>query len=287
MDNKQIESIIKYNTKRQYFGKWTSAEIHSILSALKQGKTISTTVTTGKITMKNICETLWNEMSYNPVRFGIENPFITNETIDIEQCNLRYKPENNPNYSFMLSLKAELEHCINLLTTYDSSFRNTETTHSNIMYINMENEYSNTTNIEYRILSSLAKCIHLICSINYQDFKSSENHHKDITQIVTQRHPNLLRPLNRTIFVTIPDNIKNNSHKKIVELQKAEQKLNNAITAIQNNIRDIEMKIDSIMDYDFPGDSSTEKQKLTQEQKKLSQLEQALAYNQTQQQNLK
>jgi len=287
MNKEQIESIIKYDTRCQYFGKWTPAQVHSIIEALRKGEQTSKTIVTGKITLKDICATLWNEMSYNPVRFGTENPFIINGMLDIDNCANRYKQKNNPNYSFMCSLKTKLKDCIESLKEYDPRFQITDTTQSDTMYVDMKNEYSSITNIEYKILSSLMKCIHLICSINCQDFKNSSEHRNIITLIALERHPNLLRSLNRTMFVTIPDDTKTASQKKIEELQKKETSLNKAHFNIIGEIAHIEGQISNLQELDTPGDTQVLNAELKKAQQKLSQIEQALTYNQMQQQNLK
>lgn len=79
-DVKRIRNILRYNVLRQYFGAWDFSEVYAaykkVTDALKYGReTKGEYIKIGKIDSDVICNVLWYEMSFNPVRFGTVSPF--------------------------------------------------------------------------------------------------------------------------------------------------------------------------------------------------------------------
>ena len=74
MTLQQLKQIIQYNAKRMYFGEWRPARIDEFFRNTSGGNRPEE-LYIGKLTEDIICDVLWYEMSYNPVRFGTVSPF--------------------------------------------------------------------------------------------------------------------------------------------------------------------------------------------------------------------
>ena len=71
-EEKLIREVIKYNASRKYFGNWTPHELNESYQNAPRDLQI------GILSIDDICNALWHEMSYNPVRFGYTSPFVFN-----------------------------------------------------------------------------------------------------------------------------------------------------------------------------------------------------------------
>ena len=76
-----VHDVLKYDIRRAYFGKITGKELNDAYRKFVRKKNRSKPVTdtqvdVGYIDGTMICHVLWNEMSYNPVRFGEVMPLF-------------------------------------------------------------------------------------------------------------------------------------------------------------------------------------------------------------------
>jgi len=257
-----IKSIVKYNVQRQYFGNWTSKELRdSFRSCMNQDRPKRVWISTGVLSLESICNTLWNEMSYNPLRFGTESPFvIVNGKLDRKKA-MDFYLKGTPESQVMKNVLQCLDAFIDSLGKYDTKFRDTGISACTSVDVGCE-EYTNNSNDGYKILSTLVHCIHIICSQNNKDAGCSK-YRNEMLKIIQQRHPNMQRSMLRKIFVSIPCLVKpDNAEENIDDEKKREQQ--KIIDGIQHAIRKketercyLEMQRDNLLnDLEQPGDVS-------------------------------
>ena len=261
--NAKFNEIIKYNPVRMYFGNWTPRQIHEIYQNMK-GSDFNRTVplTTGIITEDDICDTLWNEMSYNPVRFGTVSPFVFNGKNSIKQFCKKYSSCNpeDKNLVFLQKLAFALNDFTFYMDAYDQTFSKTGHTQNPVMNIGLQQD-AFVSNTEYKVLSKLVACIHLVCSQNGLDYTRSKKHHIAMNEIIMKRHPNLVRPQK------IPN------YSKLNSMQAQSQAIQSRITNQESIILETQMRINVLEEFDSPADTSREHSALESQQAELERLE--------------
>lgn len=261
--NAKFNEIIKYNPARMYFGNWTPRQIHEIYQNMK-GSDFNRTepLTTGIITEDDICDTLWNEMSYNPVRFGNTSPFLFNGKNSIKQFCKKYSSCNpeDKNLVFLQKLAFALNDFMFYMNAYEPTFSKTGRTQNPVMNIGLQQD-ALVSNLEYKVLSKLVACIHLICSQNSLDYTRSKKHHIAMNEIIIKRHPNLVRPSK------IPN------YSKLNSMQAQSQEIQSRITHQESMILETQMRINVLEEFDSPADTSREHSALESQQAELERLE--------------
>lgn len=261
--NAKFNEIIKYNPARMYFGNWTPRQIHEIYQNMK-GSDFNRTepLTTGIITEDDICDTLWNEMSYNPTRFGTVSPFVFNGKNSIKQFCKKYSSCNSEDKTmlFLQKIAFALNDFMFYMDAYDQTFSKTGRTQNPVMNIGLQQD-ALASNTEYKVLSKLVACIHLICSQNGLDYTRSKKHHIAMNQIIIQRHPNLVRPQK------IPN------YSKLNSMQAQSQEIQSRITHQESVILETQMRINVLEEFDSPADTSREHNALESQQAELERLE--------------
>ena len=256
----KIKEILKYNTKRQYFGEWVPAEIHDKYHMSRKYPDSNLTVYTGQISINDICDALWNEMSYNPVRFGTKNPFIFNGVKDPVIFALKY---SEPKYAIKNRLFFDIAHLLKEkfyeLARIDPMFSAAGHTQSKAFPMNDPVRCEITP--MYYMLSNLAKSIHAIASQNLKDFTSSKQHRTEIIRVVTARHPNLIRPM------------KNVNYAEMEKQNKFVNMLRVALANKQTQIESTNISIESLRELEQPGDTSGLELQLAQQQRQYDNLE--------------
>lgn len=262
-----VKSIVRYNPKRQYFGVWTPQELQDVYASCKKREDLRTAyIATGKISLVDVCNTLWNEMSYNPLRFGTQSPFVVNGVLNIDK-SLEYYKKQTPESEVMIEVCAFLKSFIKLLNKHDLEFNRTGVTECSGLHIG-RTEYESYSNIEYKILANLVHCIHKISSQNNKDAELVK-YCESMWQVITKRHPDMTRSLKRQIFVTAPQ-IKQTKQDKI------EQGIRFAIEKKQADICNTEMHIKDLSELEAPVDLSKYKSQLAKQEQEKAKLEESL-----------
>lgn len=175
-----------YNANRMYFGNWKATMLDDIFHNTSGGNRPEE-IYIGKLTEDIICDTLWYEMSYNPVRFGTVSPFKNNGKNDISYFLDTYRKQAPRDSNGLLpdeimTLVWQIGDFMKNLkkTNFYDNFRKTGTLPNALSILGADTNYY--------ILSSLRKAIHAIAKQNWQDLRNPA--HKDkIIQIATHRHP--------------------------------------------------------------------------------------------------
>lgn len=256
----KIRKVLKYNTSRQYFGQWMPIEIHEKYDQAIKNPESQSSIYTGQISMNDICDALWNEMSYNPVRFGTKNPFIFNGVKDpvifaLKYSDEKYKTKNETFFKIATLLKDK----IYILARIEPMFSAVGHTQNNIFQINNTTGYK--INPMYYVLSNLAKSIHVVASQNLIDFKTSKQHRIEIIRVVKERHPNIIRP------------IKNVNYTEMKNQSEFLKKLNIALINKQTQIDSTNLSIESLREFEQPGDTTGFEIRLNQQQRQYANIE--------------
>ena len=81
---KTAGKVLKYKANHKYFGELTGAQLTAAKQKLYTDEyDIRTEIPVGEIDGNVICNALWQQMSYNPDRFGTVSPFVINGKNDI------------------------------------------------------------------------------------------------------------------------------------------------------------------------------------------------------------
>lgn len=182
MTTECVNDIIKYNVNRQYFGNWTP----NMLSAAHQASLDTGTVKKFTITPLDndtICNVLWYEMSYNPVRFGSNSPFKVDGLNDIMLFDTEMTRWGDTYY--VTKFKKNIGYFKQLVNTDFKDFKQTGVLPKE-MYI-FGSHYP-----DYFVLTDLRVALHAIASQNIEDFKRKK-YATEIIQAVKERHKNGVR----------------------------------------------------------------------------------------------
>lgn len=261
--NTRFADVIRYNPTRFYFGSWTPRLIDTTYNENKcREENRTTPLNIGIISEDIICDALWNEMSYNPERFGTTSPFIFNGKNSIKKfCD--YYSFYNPNDKKIIAFKQisdELKRFLEFMKNYDPSFIENGHTSDPIIEVGLE-KYEVFSNIGYKLLSSLRKCIHIICSQNGSDYSGIKKYNIKMNEIILARHPNGNRPSK------IPN------YRLIASIQAQQPKLDVEIRQKEEEISETQMRINVLQEYEGPADTTHEQNLLERQQQELEKLE--------------
>ena len=259
----QIHDIIKYDPNRNYFGPWSPTQLHNTyrsiyLDPFRPLKFIET----GRLSAEIICDTLWNEMSYNPLRFGEQNPFGINDIPNIKdfcRTHVNTKDLNEIN----TKMASELSHFLYFIGKTNPEFRRLGEICGCSILIDCDRHRK--TGYGYKALACLSSCIHYIATQNINDYKIKK-YREQIQRIAVVRHPKMKRPT---------------AYLNFVEIDKAEHQkdyLYNAITEKNNEIFETTSLIKTFEEYEPPVDSSHEKNLLSHQKQELQALEQQYVF---------
>ena len=260
----RTKDIIKYNTTRKYFGDWTPHELNRTYPG-----TTAVSLRIGVLSIDEICNAIWYEMSYNPKRFGTQSPFKYNGKNSL--CWFIAKDLDSKNHAF---------HILSKIQNYLSKFWVSAIKYDNTFPTN--NRFKNTYVLikhtpqitpdskpvpaeTYQMLGYLRNCIHIIASQNLTDF-DRKAYREQMIPVINSRHPDLMRP--KKTYGSNPDFLKYLRNRS--ELEQAISEKTSEISVTQS-------RIDSLNnDFDPPADTSAENARLCAQTDALNALESKL-----------
>lgn len=200
-DDRHIQSIIKYNTSRAYIGEFTANDLRDAYVRLRTSYETEfplgfTDVRIGLINGNVICDALWNEMSYNPVRFGSSSPFLVDGRNNIYRfCQIR-GDINSPDKteSVLATMRFKLIHFLHWNSDRNGAWRDAMITNAGYVPVGMRAD--GHANSMYKRLANLRDSIKIIAYQNVADFKDIYGPYRaEIINMVKKRHPDGIRPL--------------------------------------------------------------------------------------------
>ena len=182
----QLKQIIQYNAKRMYFGEWQPSRIDDAFRDTSGG-TQPEELFVGELTEDIICDVLWYEMSYNPLRFGSSSPFKKDGKNSILHFIDTYRKTAPRGTDGLLS-----NEVITLVWQINDFVKNLKKANLYEMFTKTGKLPSVLSILgadeNYYILSTLRKAIHTIAKLNWLDAKDPA-YKEHIEKIAAKRHP--------------------------------------------------------------------------------------------------
>jgi len=207
MDSREINvmrSILRYNVNRAYIGDLTGAELNGAFESFVRSQDwdkpiVSATVHVGFIDGPMICRAVWNEMSYNPKRFGTVSPFLHNGKENI--CYFCDKkngvPKDTPGYDTVVKVRDKMIRFLNNNSRESGQWYTiVDSTKGNVVvrYVN------GCSDKKYKTLAALRDMIHIVASQNLKDLNLVA-YRNEMKPIIDARHPNGIRAKKEPYFV--------------------------------------------------------------------------------------
>ena len=199
---KRLErNVLKYNARRAYFGKLTAAELDYAYGTLQRtqynDKPVNEVfVSVGQIDGVVICRALWNEMSYNPLRFGTVSPFLYKGKENIYRFCDHPVPENVPGGHILETIRAKLIEYMLIIPNKDGGWNPDINPKDGWIRLVHGSSY-------YPKLTVLRKMMHIVASQNVYDFEHNKEYRAAILNVIAKRHPRGTRS-NEAVAVPTP-----------------------------------------------------------------------------------
>jgi len=187
----QIKEILRYNTGRRYVGDFSPRDLHDAFGLIQKNRGWDNPVDSVDMSIKRIdgdmiCNALWYEMSYNPVRFGIVSPFRFNGRNNIYRfCNTDV-PDTE---SVIAKVRYKLIEYMNLNANASGQWNDVISAPVSVEIVDGH------TNKTYKKLSALCQAVKLVAGQNVKDFKPKRSPYRaGIISAIMARHPDGVRP---------------------------------------------------------------------------------------------
>ncbi|MCQ2568053.1 MAG: hypothetical protein MJ163_00440 [Alphaproteobacteria bacterium] len=259
-ERERVYKIIKYDVNRKYFGDWTPAGLNATYNTPSP---ISFYI--GVLSVDKICDALWKEMSYNPERFGTVSPFKFNGQNSIDFFINQEIDLYDNDYEVLVMLQSYLLRFWNLALQYDKSLvvtnclKNTNITISTHFSSNPNTKP--TPNAAYIMLGCLRDSIHKIATQNIKDFGKAI-YRDQIVDTVKSRYPQYFATTKTT-----------GTNEKLKTHLSERQYLLDMIRDKEEEIMNTQSRIDTLNEFENPGDTSNDTALLNKQKEDLKNLE--------------
>ena len=256
--------VIKYNPAREYIEGWTPNNLHNKYNRARKDPTRPILfIQTGKLSATMITDAIWNEMLYNPIRFGEKNPFEHDGKTSIATFLAKHPSFNDKNENVLFNISYKLRGFLHFIgEIYPEFYTKDEINDYSIM---IKCNSNNKVNDGYMALACLIRCVRLVAQQNMKDYKN-KRYREQIQQVIKQRHPDMVRSNQYFNFVAI-DRIK-----------QQKNNLREQINYKNSEIYDTSVRIKTLNEYDPPVDTTAERNLLTKQTADLQKLEEKFAY---------
>lgn len=260
-----IHQIIKYDPYREYVGEWSPKKIQNKYHEIYEHPFRPWSfVSIGRLSSDVIIDAIWNEMSYNQLRFGETNLFNGTDIKAIKKfCKKYNKTDENGNRDITAKIAYKLSSFMYFIGKSNPEFYSTGAVRDDRILIKCD--YNRKPSEGYKALACLVNIIHLIASQNLQDYKIKA-YRKKINEVASTRHPNLQR--NRKYFNFVG----------ATRIANDKESLAREIMQKTTEISDTEMRIKTLSEYEPPVDTSNERKLLSQQQSEFQILSEKFEY---------
>ncbi len=192
----QTKQILQYNSNRLYYGNWSGKMLDNCYNQAMQTNEPQQ-IYVGNLNNDIICDALWHEMSYNPVRFETKSPFVLNTKNNLLYFNTTYKqtvssktkdflPDEIINFVWNISVFVKKLKKAGLYDNFAQTGKLPN--HFNITKAKSLTYGALGFGTEHSILTSLMGAINAIAKQNCLDLFKPEYQEK-IIQTAQKRHP--------------------------------------------------------------------------------------------------
>lgn len=260
-----IRDTIVYKTSHKYFVYWAPRDLHNCYSLLLHNATMNKIdFNVHELSPDIICNALWNEMSYNPVRFGTISPFKFGGRNSLQDfCKTKIDP-NIKSAKTLKKIQTNLKDFISITGKNHFQYSTiTITLKRQTLPQNPFEKYEQPkpkTNVGYKMLAILVDCVHKIASQNLQDL-DKKTFFEPMYDVILSRHPNLIRTSNFIHKPAVKKKFKpeESSQSKLKRYLKLETKLEKSISKKSAEMSIIQANIDSLSnDFENPADTQIE-----------------------------
>ena len=231
LDIQSMRKILGYDSTRQYFGEMTFSGLRiarcKVVGAQTEPKAYnSVSVKVGNIDGGVICRALWNEMSYNPERFGTESPFIKNGVEDIYRFCNELVAHDTPGYKIVYKLNRLLVDFLRLngATQNEMQADKVKTDGGTVKLAMHDIDKDNN----YMMLIKLRDAIRCVIDQNIADLDIASYREK-MAKVIAERHPDGRRHYNEN---TNPQPTKKQKFSKaaeyVIDAEDTEERLDRA-----------------------------------------------------------
>lgn len=223
--------IVKYSAQRAYIGKLTGAGLSGAYGMFKHTQDWDKPITAANVVIGYIdgaviCRALWNEMSYNPARFGRVSPFIYKGREDIYHFCRVGVPEDFPGYEIVEKIRHKMIGFMDLNGKSRGQWTDVIDAKSGVVRIHLVDGHSDDM---YKALSLLREMVRLITNQNLEDFKHKQYRIQMLT-VIDKRHPNGVRANDAVAVVQKPET---SVMRESTPEELAEDRMDNAIENAQ------------------------------------------------------
>ena len=209
--NKKTKSfylrILKFNTARKYFGEFTGNDLNMAYKIFKHTQDwnkpmVNAQVRVGYIDGPMICRVLWNEMSYNPVRFGTTSPFLYNGQEKIFRFWQKNLTPDMPGYEALVKVQQHLNDFLMFNRLPNGQYYDVVNPKYGILITQFVDGHSDNN---YKKMAALREALKVITEQNEKDFED-EKYRNEMFRVISERHPNGIRS-NTFVINTIPKDV--------------------------------------------------------------------------------
>lgn len=188
-----ILRILRYDGARKYFGEMTGHELNMAYKIFKHTQdwekpVVNARVRVGRIDSSIICNALWHEMSYNPVRFGNISPFLNRGDAIYRFCD-KELPTTTPGYNVLVRVQKNLRDFMALNHDSNNGWNDVISPKDGYVVVKFVNDHSDDN---YKMLATLRATMRIITEQNEQDFARPE-YRGEMLRVILARHPNGVR----------------------------------------------------------------------------------------------
>ena len=257
-EENSVREIIKYRPYREYVGKWTPKQIQTKFREVYNNPFRPWAfVSIGVLSIDMVCDAIWKEMSYNPVRFGDKNPFESNDIECVKRFCYAHQKIPGTDNDIMTDVASQLRYFLYFIGKSNPEFNESGKINGTSILINCD--CNRKPDVGYKALSCLVRAIHCISTQNLHDYKSKA-FRESIIETVKQRHPDLQRPKKYYNYVVTN------------KLATQKDSLYAQIIEKTNELSGTNARIKNLNEYDPPADTSMERALLSRQRKELDTL---------------
>lgn len=178
----KVLQTISYKASYPYIGSFSARALSDAYKQYRNSEMfVPTRLYIGKIDGNAICNALWREMSFNPVRFGNVSPFMLNGRNNIYAfCDGRISIDMGHGTEIAHNIRKNLAAFLHLNALPNGQWHCTIST--DVGYVSLGQDYR-----MYSMLARLRDCIKMIARQNVADFRDTRGPYRDaIIRTVTQ-----------------------------------------------------------------------------------------------------
>ena len=213
-----MKKVLKYSIRRAYFGTMTAAELEWAYDMLRRSQTWDKpiekmVVHVGHIDNADVCRALWQEMSYNPKRFGTKSPFMHKGKASLYRFCEKPVSQDVPGFKVLEKIRVELIDYMSIIPNPDGGWNANINDNRGLVNISLVDGHADKN---YEKLTQLRAIIRTIITQNLKDYEK-KSYRDEIVKAINENHPDGVR--SNKPFVAKKDEVPESAPLVITDLQ--------------------------------------------------------------------